>query len=184
MTRLRFETARDLFEAFPEAKERLMIDAGDEPSLPFLNDLAERSVDKAVGFCAYLLPRREAVWWACQSVKTLSPPESADERQSMDVAQEWVKNPEEDVRLAALKTGQAGDHRQAATWLALAAGWAGNTMPFDDKTVPVPPDQTAKATRAAILIAAAKCDPTKRAELLRNCIQEGARLAAGAAQSG
>jgi hypothetical protein len=183
MTRLRFETARDLLEAFPEAGEYLRIEFTDEPPLQFLNGLAERSPDAAIGFCAYMLPRREAVWWACQSARALDPPETPEEQQSLMAAEQWVKDPEEGLRIAALKTGQAANYRHAATWLALAAGWAGNTMPFDDKSVPVPPDQTAKATRAAILIAAAKCDPKQRADLLRNCIEQGARLAAGAGES-
>ncbi len=181
MARLRFETAHDLLEAFPEAKERLRIEFPNEPSLQYLAELSERSPDAAVGFCAYLLPRREAVWWGCQSVRALSAPATQQEHTCLKAAEDWLKDPEEDLRIAALQTGQSGDHQQAATWLALAAGWAGNTMPFADKTVAVPPDQTAKATRAAILIAASKCEPKQREQMLKDCLREGQRLAAGEA---
>jgi len=182
MARLRFETARDLFEAFPGAKETLMLEPSDCGSLAFLESLTESAAEKAVGFCAYLLPRREAVWWACQSVKSLDPPGSKEEQRALAAAEQWVKEPEEELRLAALKIGQAANHEHAATWAALAAGWAGGTMPFEDKPVAVPPDQTAKAVRAAILIAGARCDPKNRTDLLKQCVRQGARLAAGNAK--
>jgi hypothetical protein len=179
MPRLRFETARDLFEAFPSARELLLLELSDRPSLGFLQSLAEESVDKAVGFCAYLLPRREAVLWACESVKRLRTPATAAEQRALAAAEQWVRDPEERIRIAALQIGRAGNHEQAATWLALAAGWAGGSMPFQDKSVAIAPDQTAKAARAAILIAGAHCDPKDRTELLQQCVRKGADLAAG-----
>ncbi len=178
MPQLRFQTSRDLFEAFPSARQLLMLEPSDRSSLGFLHSLTESSVEKAVGFCAYLLPRREAVWWACETVKTLSAPATKDEQRALAAAEQWVKDPEEEVRLATLKLGQAGNHEHAATWLALAAGWAGGSMPFEGKSVTIPPDQTAKAVRAAILIAGAYCDPKNRAELLQQCVRKGAALAA------
>jgi hypothetical protein len=178
MAHLRFETARDLFEAFPDVKEQVTIEPSDDPSLQFLASLAQQAPDQAVAFCAHLLPRREAVWWACQSVRMLRAPATADEQRALQAAELWVKEPEEESRIAALNTGKLGDHQKPATWLALAAGWAGNTMPFDDKWVPIRPDQTARAVRAAILIAAANRDMKSRDELLRQCIEAGGRLAA------
>ncbi len=177
MPRLRFETARDLLEAFPSARERLRIEPNDQPTLQFLGSLAEQSPDRAVGFCAYLLPRREAVWWGCRSVKALNPPSDPDQQRALAAAEEWVKNPEEELRLACLKIGQAASHERPATWLALGAGWAGSSMLFDGKAVPILPDQTAKAVGAAILIAGSGCEPSKRAELLKQCVQDGARAA-------
>ena len=177
MARLRFETANDLLEAFPGAAEILMIEPADTPSLAFLQDLVEQSVDKAVGFCAYLLPRRDAVWWACQSVRTLRTPQSDDEQKALRAAEDWVREPEVTLRIAALQIGRTSNSQKPASWLALAAGWAGATMPVDDKWAAVPPDQTAKAVRAAILIAASNMDPEKRSELLKGCITAGAQLA-------
>lgn len=189
MPRLRFETARDLFDAYPAAQDELLIEPTDEFSLEFLRSLA---VDKAVGFCAYLLPRREAVWWACQCVKALVPPHTDEEQMALKAAEDWVKEPEEERRLEALAIGRQSNYRLATTWVALAAGWAGASMPpgalagfegpnvaaLGDNWLPIPPDQTAKAVRTSILIAASRLDPKDRAELLQTCINEGARLAA------
>jgi hypothetical protein len=184
MARLRFETVHDLFEAFPDVRQDLMVEPTDEPSLQFLNSLAQTAPEKAVGFCAHLLPRREAVWWACQFVRSLSLPQGSEEQRALQAAEAWVKEPEENFRLAALKVGQLGDHQKPATWLALAAGWAGNTMPFDDKWVPVRPDQTARAVRAAILIAASKMDMQARTAALTQCIDAGGHLAASDPSAG
>ena len=68
MPRLRFETVRDLLEAFPIAEPLIEVEPSDEPSLQFLEGLVAREDwDRAVGFCAFLLPRREAVWWGCRT---------------------------------------------------------------------------------------------------------------------
>ena len=64
MTRLRFVTARDLFEAYPVALDETDLEPTDAPSLDFMRALADSGEpEKAIGFCAFLLPRREAVGW-------------------------------------------------------------------------------------------------------------------------
>jgi hypothetical protein len=192
MARLRFETARDLVEAFPSAVDELMIEPADVPSLEFLKTLSEQPpIDKAVGFCAYLLPRREAVWWGCQCVRNLAVP-IANEEATLQAAENWVREPEDDRRLAALALGRQSNYRLPGTWMALAAGWAGGSMPpgslagfegaaapqVGDAWLPIPADNTAKAVRTGILIAAAKAPAQDRSERLKHCIVEGARLAA------
>jgi hypothetical protein len=195
MPRLRFETARDLLDAYPAARDELLIEPVDTPSLAFLGELSgQQPVDKAIGFCAYLLPRREAVWWGCQCVRMLAPPNDNQEAVALRAAEEWVHLPEEGQRLSALAIGRQSNYRAATTWLALAAGWAGPGMPpgslagfegaalpANDAWLPIPPDYTAKAVRSGILIAAAKTPPQQRTELLKRCVADGSRLAAGEA---
>ena len=41
-------------------------------------------------------------------------------------AEAWVQQPESERREAALKIGTRGDSNDPLTWIALAAGWAGN----------------------------------------------------------
>jgi hypothetical protein len=190
MARLRFETARDLVEAYPSAADELMLEPADVPSLEFLKALTEQPpIDKAIGFCAYLLPRREAVWWGCQSVRSLAAP-IANEEATLQAAENWVREPEDNRRLAALALGRQSHYRLSGTWMALAAGWAGGSMPpgalagfegaapqASDAWLPVPPDHTAKAVRTGILIAAAKLQPQERSQRLKQCVTEGARLA-------
>ena len=181
MPALRFVTARDLFEAFPIALEELHVEMSDAPSLEYMQSLAsEGGLDKAIGFCAFLLPRRQAVWWAAQSIRMMILQPAREEVIGLQVAEAWVQDPEEDRRLTALQVGQEGSTRLATSWIALAAGWAGSTMPGPDGSdTPIPPHQTARAVRAAILIAGCRPPLQEREEMLRKCLANGASLATG-----
>jgi hypothetical protein len=178
MARLRFETVRDVFEAFPIAEHELQVEPNDEPSLQFLEALVSRGeLDKAVGFCAFLLPRREAVWWGCRTVRTLVPDLAAEEIAAIRVAEDWVHEPEEDRRAAALEAGRSGSSKLPSTYLALAAGWSGRSMNVGGETVPVPPHQTARVVRAAVLIAACRVSMAEKPDLLRRCLEDGIQIA-------
>jgi hypothetical protein len=178
MARLRFETVRDVFEAFPIAEHELQIEPNDEPSLQFLEALVSRGeFDKAVGFCAFLLPRREAVWWGCRSVRTLVPDLAAAENEAIGVAEDWVHEPEEDRRAAALEVGRSGSSKSPSTVLALAAGWSGRSMSLGGEAIPVPPHQTARVVRAAVLVAACRVSMTEKPDLLRRCLEDGIQIA-------
>jgi hypothetical protein len=181
MARLRFETVRDVFEAFPTAEIVLDIEPNDEPSLQFLNSLVAREeLDKAIGFCAFLLPRREAVWWGCRTVRTLVPNLSAEESEAIRVAEDWVHEPEEDRRAAALEIGRRGSSKLPSTYLALAAGWSGRNMSLGGgETIQVPPDQTARVVRAAVLVAACRVSMAEKPDLLRRCLEDGVQIASG-----
>ena len=49
MPRLRFETARDLLDAYPAASDELLIEPVDTPSLRFLAELSgQQPIDKAI----------------------------------------------------------------------------------------------------------------------------------------
>ena len=179
MARLRFETVRDVFEAFPIAEHELNIEPNDDPSLQFLETLVSSGeFDKAVGFCAFLLPRREAVWWGCRAVRTLVPNLAVEEDEAIRVAEDWVHEPEEDRRAAALEMGRSGSGKSPSTYLALAAGWSGRSMSLGDgETIPVAPHQTARVVRAAVLIAACRVSMAEKPDLLRRCLEDGIQIA-------
>jgi len=181
MARIRFVTAQDLFEAFPTASLDVDAEPNDQPSLLYLQDLADgEEPKKAVAFCAYLLPRREAVWWGCRSVRKLMPSQSAAELQLMQAAEKWIEVPEEEQRLVALDLGMKSNPNWASTWLALAAGWSGgNILLGIQATALAPPQQTPRAVRAAILSAVARLAPAERENGLRSCVADGIQIAAG-----
>jgi hypothetical protein len=179
MASLRFLTVRDLYEAFPIAQGDVGAAPSDEPSLDFLRWLvAKESWGPAVSFCAYLLPRREAVWWGCQSLRQLQPRRAPKDTQALDIAEDWVREPEEDRRIAALTLGQHGDHRAPATWMALAAGWSGGSVAPGFANAPAPPHQTARAIRAGLMIAMAGVPNNDMSRVLKPCVEEGIALAA------
>lgn len=174
----RFSTARAVFDAFPQARGDITVQPTDDPPLAFLKSLiASATPENAVAFLAYLLPRREAVWWACQCIRTLNPSRNEGEEAALQAAEAWVREPEEEQRRAALQlAGDSADQGAAATWLAYSAGWSGGSMTTSDPPVPAPPHLTAKAVRVAVLMALARIPVKQRRERLGACLTEGVRL--------
>ena len=122
MPRLRFETVRDLLEAFPIAERLIEVEPSDEPSLRFLEGLVARDdLDRAVGFCAFLLPRREAVWWGCRTVRALVSAPSREEDAVISSAEAWVRQPE-DERRARRPGARPARQQRAAVDLSRAGG--------------------------------------------------------------
>jgi len=181
MASLRFPTVSDLYGAFPTAKDDVGTDPGNEPPLTFLQSLVEKeSWDKAVSFCAYLLPRREAVWWGCQSLRRVKAQFPPAELAALDAAEAWVREPEENFRRAALAVGNQNDGALPAVWMALAAGWSGGSiLPPEYSAVQAPPHQTARAVRTGILIAMSQLPAAEIPRLIRPCIESGIELASG-----
>src|SRR5690349_7123852 len=111
MASLRFATLRDLYEAFSTAQDDIQEEPNDLPLLAFLQSLKESQAwERAISLCAYMLPRREAVWWGCQSLRRMIQltPAEAD---LLAVAEAWVREPDEERRHAALQLGGEADSR-------------------------------------------------------------------------
>ena len=155
MSVLRFESLQALCEAFPTAQDDIGAEADRVPILNSLRSFVEGMFwDKAISLCAYLLPRREAVWWGCKSLRRIQPELGPAESAAIEAAETWVKEPGDELRRQALEIGMLGDVRFGATWMALAAGWSGgDLMPPEYGPSPVEPYQTARAIRAGLLIA-------------------------------
>jgi hypothetical protein len=175
MSRIRFATIRALSESFPEVLENIRVEPTDEPPIAFLNRLvAAGKPDQAIEVCAYLLPRREAVWWGCASARTLLGGSLGDTT-GLIAAEAWVQDPSEENRLAALDIGTKGPSHEPVTLLALAAGWSSGT--FSGTPFPFPPFMTSRGIRMALLISMQSVKPEAREKLLQSCLAEGIRLA-------
>ena len=60
-------------------------------SLEFLQQLVEkRKWEPAISFCAYLLPKTEAVAWGCRSLRRMTNQFNADEERALAYAEEWA----------------------------------------------------------------------------------------------
>lgn len=176
MSRLRFSTAREVFDAFPSAQEVVKTPPTSEHPLAFLTRLAKGpAASDAIGFAAFVLPRREAVWWALQAVRAMQPSGTSPDA-GLASAEAWVREPSDRARFAALAAAQAGDRAQPGTWVAWAAGYSGGSM-VASHAVPCPPDLTAKMARIAVLTALNRLPARDRDTALRNCIEACIRLA-------
>jgi len=176
---MRFATARALFEHFPGAQERIRA-APTEASPPhFAKDLVSSGkTEDAISFCAYLLARREAVWWGCRSVRALLGDALGNDQDALRAAEAWAQEPGEEHRLRAYEIANRSDRDSPTTWLALATAWSGGSMlPRARKPVPAPPQLTAQATRTAILLAARLVKPPERDKRLRTCVEDALTIA-------
>jgi hypothetical protein len=177
MSRVRFATTQALFDAFPDLYQRVEAKPTDAGPIIFLKSLVSAGkLDDAVAFCAYLLPRREAVWWACGCTRALVGDIPRDRATGLLAAEAWVYDPDEDHRKAALEVGMAGDGNNPSTWLALGAGWSSGSL-FTLVPAPVPPYMTARCTRIAVLLSAISLKADVRSARLKACIAEGIKLA-------
>ena len=176
--RLRFTTALQVFEAFPRAYEDVEQKPSTASPLAFVQLLeASQTPEDAVGFCAYLLPRREAVGWACECLRRMNPELTADSLRLIDIAEAWFQSPSEEGRKAALDAGMAAVSSGPAAWVALAAGWSGGSLIGEpNQPVPPPPHLTAQAVRASILTSLAVLPVKSRREQLTAAIQAVRRL--------
>jgi hypothetical protein len=179
MSRLRFATARSLFESFTPSITKLAVAPTDESPLDFLTNLsAQEKFNDAVTFCAYLLPRREAVWWACRSARALLGDIPQTRGAGLLAAEAWVHDPDDQHREAALKVGTHGDAADSLTWLAMAAGWSGGMLSSHPQMqVTVPQYMTPRAARIAILLSVRFVKSPERTLRMRACIANGIELA-------
>lgn len=178
MSPIRFATARSLFDAFPELADRLTAQPTDEPPVSFLKKLhAGSGFDEAVSFCAFLLPRRESVWWGCGSLRSFLRDSFPAQPAGLIAAETWVSAPDDQHRRTALETGSSSDDADPLIWLARAAGWSGGLLSSHPKgQVPVPHYMTPRAVRIAVLLGAARVT-TDREAIQRDCIASGIRIA-------
>jgi len=181
MKQARFGRVQDLFDAFPTARHDVGETESHTPSMDFLRALVERrNWEPAISFCAYLLPRREAVAWGCRSLHQMSSRFDEDEQRAIAYAEEWTEEPVEWRRNRALALGNRNDRRSAATWLALAAGWSGGSVmpPEFDHREP-PPHQTARAVRVALFIGLSRLARGTRDRIMMPCMRDGLQAARG-----
>lgn len=184
MSKVRFATVRDLYDAFPSAANDVGKPASETPSLAFLEECGGKDHAAALSFCAYLLPRRVAVSWGCRSLRRMLSRPEADADKALMFTEAWVAEPEDQPRRKALAFGNQADTRKPSTWLALAAGWSGGSiMPPEYGPVSAGPEQTARAVRAAMLIAVSALPRPAVDTIVSACVEDGIRLARGDAGS-
>ncbi len=177
-TRLRFNTAKQVFDAFPKVTAEIDLRPTEEPPVDFARKLLARARRfDAIIYTACLLPRREAVWWGCQCVRALHG-DKADE--ALLAVEAWVRAPEEQQRRAVLQIAASGDTGVATTWLAWAAGHSGGSVaPEDLAPVHASPDATAINLKAAVILAIVQHPMTEALAWIRACVEAGLRFAEG-----
>jgi hypothetical protein len=114
----------------------------------------------ALALVARVLPKRYVVAWACDCFKTAlaDDPEATDvDRAGLALAQQWLSDPSEDNRRAALEFAERGELGTPGAWIAASAGWTGGSLLPRGYDPIVPPDHLpAEAAIAALRLMAAR----------------------------
>jgi hypothetical protein len=177
-TRLRFNTAQQVFDAFPKVTAEIDLRPREEPPLDFARKLLVRAHRfDAIVYTACLLSRREGVWWGCQCVRALRGSQADD---ALLAAEAWVREPEEAQRRAALEIAASGDTGVATTWLAFAAGHSGGSVTAEGSLpVRASPNATAINVKAAVILAIVQRPMTDALSWIEACVEAGLRFADG-----
>lgn len=180
-TRIRFAKAMAVFETFPNLSENVVPPAGEVGSLDYALMLANGPEPlSALTYFAHALPKREAVWWAMQCVRGLGATGAEREREVLRLSETWVRDSDEEARLAVQDASQASAKDAAATWIGRAASWSGGSLsPHAGHRVPAPEDLTAKALGVALALLVGELPPARRKEAILSCLQAGRSFAEG-----
>jgi hypothetical protein len=164
-TRLRFNTAQQVFDAFPKVTAEIDLRPREEPPLDFARKLLVRAHRfDAIVYTACLLSRREGVWWGCQCVRALRGSQADD---ALLAAEAWVREP-------------SGDTGVATTWLAFAAGHSGGSVTAEGSLpVRASPNATAINVKAAVILAIVQRPMTDALSWIEACVEAGLRFADG-----
>lgn len=164
-----------------EQAARDCLAADPEPVL-FLQSLIKQQLyPDAVRFLARALPKREAVWWACLSARSVMGEKPASSfLQALEAAEAWVYKPTEPHRRQAHLAAQQAVFENAAAWAAMAAFWSeGSIAPEDAPVVPPADNLTAKAVAGAVMLAAVQDQPEKANDKYLFFIEQGIDIANG-----
>lgn len=114
----------------------------------------------ALAVVARILPNRYVVAWACECLKSTLPlqtePSDVD-RAGLALAQQWLSDPSEENRRAAMEFAERGEFASPGAWIAASAGWSGGSLlPRGYDPVPPPEHLPAEAAVAALRLSASQ----------------------------
>jgi hypothetical protein len=176
------KTATDLCKAFALGDEAAPLLKPELTPRQFLDLLREKKLTlDAIRLLAHDLPKRDAVWWACQCARLVAadpPPPKAIA--ALDAAEKWCKDPNEGTRRATQPAAEAAALGTPAGCAALAAFFSGGSL-GPPNVAPIPPGEflTAKAASGAVLLAGVLSEPEKAADKYDQFLALGLEIAGG-----
>lgn len=176
-------TAAEICRHFQLGEESRRLLREEQKPLEFFELLmAKEQFPDAVRLLAHLLPKREAVWWACQSARDFYGQSSPDPvAAALTAAERWVANQEEEDRRLAMETAKGAEFSTPAGCAAVAAFWSGKSLaPPDLAEVPPGKYLTAQAVSGAVMLAVVAKEPEKAPEKYRRLLGLGVEILKGA----
>ncbi len=136
---------------------------------------AEGKYLDALRLRAYLLTKREAVWWGYLCVRDdLGQPLPGAQMAALEAAAAWVADPVEKNRRAAEERAAALKYSGVGATLALSAFWSdGSIAPEGNPEVPPDERLTSQGVAAALISAAYHGDATKATSRIHSFLTRG-----------
>lgn len=175
---LQFQTARDLFAANSAVAWDMTAVPTDQPSLEFCRRLmAGRIPEEAITFCAYLLPDRAAIWWGHECLGHLTELLEEQDLETLALVQDWVGEPNNASRRAAVAEAAMTRQHTPAGWIALAVQRHINGLADQTNGSRLRPLPAAHAVNAGILAGLARVAVADRFSVLTAFVEMGIHLA-------
>ncbi len=175
-------TAADVCKHFElSAAARGLLQPETKPR-PFLETLIEKKLnDDAVMLMAHAMPKREAIWWACQCVRlTAGDKLSPQSAELLTAAEAWVASPTDELRRKAFEKAEAANFDPPAGFLGMAVFFSSGSLSLPNLP-PVPPKDHLSAGMVgnAVKVAAIAQGGEKAAEFQPRFFALGFDVAAG-----
>ena len=164
LTKVTARTAAEVCRAFKLGDDAKKLLRDGQTPRAFLDELmAKKHYPDAIRFLAFALPRREAIWWACQCARQAygggAEPKIAA---ALTASEKWVVDPSDANRRTAFAAAQAAEIGNPAGSTGAAVFFSGGSLaPPNVPEVKPPDDATAKAAAGAVLLAAVLKEPEK-----------------------
>ena len=154
-------SASSLSQRLALSGDALSVVAGGANVRRCLDELLDRGLPAdALMLVARVLPKRYVVAWACECFRSVligMPGANPADRAGLALAQQWLADPAEENRRAALDFAEQGEFGTPGAWLAASAGWNGGSLaPRGYDPIPPPDHLPAEAAVAALRLAASQ----------------------------
>ena len=154
-------SASSLSQRLALSGDALSVVAGGANVRRCLDELLDRGLPAdALMLVARVLPKRYVVAWACECFRSVligMPGATPADRAGLALAQQWLADPAEENRRAALDFAEQGEFGTPGAWLAASAGWNGGSLaPRGYDPIPPPDHLPAEAAVAALRLAASQ----------------------------
>jgi len=135
----------------------------------------------AIRFLAAALPKREAIWWACQCARSnCGEQPSESDKKAIELAEAWVYKPTDENRLPTMTAATETEFKTAAGWAAIAVFWSGgNISTVQNSTVEPAENLFVKAIVGSVTLAAVQDDAEKIKTNYQLCMKKGIDIACG-----
>lgn len=178
MGSLRFSTAQQVVDAFPNLRDEIGTQGLDAEPFAFIESLlGSGRARPALAFCAMLLPRRDAVQWFCQTLRNTPPLPAASDERLLKLAEDWVRTPTEAARRSAMDAGMEDAQKGACAWAALAAGWCGGNLSGNaEQPVPPPAHLTGHAVKVGLTLVIARLPMVQQQKKIEDLVRDAVIL--------